>query len=123
MLLDPSVEGDDEDDDPTPSVEKDQVNGSGGLCLTNLRGVRWRIGLGILPSYHSSSVDDFRKAVADSRRKYDLISLFIFFIWDCFVGVYRRRGMGYFRQLNQSFHFSIDEESLLDCSCLMFFVF
>lgn len=70
MSLPPPVDAHYEDDAPAPSVAKGQVNGSSGLCLTNLRGVRWRIGLGILPSSHSSKVDDFRKAVADSRRRY-----------------------------------------------------
>lgn len=36
--------------------------------FANLRGVRWRINLGILPS--SSSIDDIRRVTADSRRRY-----------------------------------------------------
>ncbi|XP_050218023.1 uncharacterized protein LOC126668855 [Mercurialis annua] len=36
----------------------------------NLRGVQWRIDLGILPSSSSSSVDDLRRLTADSRRRY-----------------------------------------------------
>ncbi|GLT28702.1 hypothetical protein SLA2020_036140 [Shorea laevis] len=36
--------------------------------FANLRGVRWRIHLGILPS--SSSIDDLRRVTADSRRRY-----------------------------------------------------
>ncbi|XWS73317.1 hypothetical protein CRYUN_Cryun02cG0118300 [Craigia yunnanensis] len=35
----------------------------------SLRGVRWRINLGILPS-SSSSIDDLRRITADSRRRY-----------------------------------------------------
>ncbi|XP_072979784.1 uncharacterized protein [Typha angustifolia] len=35
-----------------------------------LRGVRWRIDLGILPSTPSASVDDLRRAAADCRRRY-----------------------------------------------------
>ncbi|XAR56071.1 hypothetical protein NMG60_11036378 [Bertholletia excelsa] len=35
----------------------------------HLRGVQWRIDLGILPS-SSSSLDDFRRVTADSRRRY-----------------------------------------------------
>lgn len=35
--------------------------------FANLRGVRWRINLGILPS--SSSIDDIRRVTADSRRR------------------------------------------------------
>ncbi|EEF34579.1 uncharacterized protein LOC8262538 [Ricinus communis] len=36
----------------------------------NLRGVQWRIDLGILPSSSSSTIDDLRKVTADSRRRY-----------------------------------------------------
>ncbi|CAK7345741.1 unnamed protein product [Dovyalis caffra] len=36
----------------------------------NLRGVQWRIDLGILSSPSSSSVDDLRRVTADSRRSY-----------------------------------------------------
>ncbi|KAK1276840.1 hypothetical protein QJS04_geneDACA004102 [Acorus gramineus] len=36
----------------------------------NLRGVRWRIDLGILPSSPSSSIEDLRRVTADSRRRY-----------------------------------------------------
>ncbi|KAJ6354989.1 hypothetical protein OIU77_005564 [Salix suchowensis] len=36
----------------------------------NLRGVQWRIDLGILPSPSSSSVDDLRRVTAESRRRY-----------------------------------------------------
>ncbi|XVE71885.1 hypothetical protein DITRI_Ditri10aG0187700 [Diplodiscus trichospermus] len=38
------------------------------LPFGSLRGVQWRIGLGILPS--SSSIDDLRRVTADSRRRY-----------------------------------------------------
>ncbi|KAK9269362.1 hypothetical protein L1049_001133 [Liquidambar formosana] len=38
--------------------------------FVNLRGVQWRINLGILPSSSSSSVDDLRRVTADSRRRY-----------------------------------------------------
>ncbi|EOA16017.1 hypothetical protein CARUB_v10004141mg [Capsella rubella] len=37
--------------------------------FANLRGVRWRVNLGVLP-FHSSSIDDLRKATAESRRRY-----------------------------------------------------
>ena len=43
----------------------------------NLRGVRWRINLGILPS--SSSIDDIRRVTANFRRRYLLINWFFFF--------------------------------------------
>ncbi|KAJ6363139.1 hypothetical protein OIU78_003341 [Salix suchowensis] len=36
----------------------------------NLRGVQWRIDLGILPCHSSSSVDDLRRVTANSRRRY-----------------------------------------------------
>ncbi|CAF2331164.1 hypothetical protein YC2023_122845 [Brassica napus] len=35
-----------------------------------LRGVRWRINLGILPSSPSSTIDELRRVTADSRRRY-----------------------------------------------------
>ncbi|XP_031501078.1 uncharacterized protein LOC116264809 [Nymphaea colorata] len=38
-------------------------------CLSNLRGVKWRINLGILPSA-SSPIEDLRRAAANSRRRY-----------------------------------------------------
>ncbi|VVA99592.1 unnamed protein product [Arabis nemorensis] len=40
--------------------------------FANLRGVRWRVNLGVLPSW-SSSVDEFRRATADCRRRYALL--------------------------------------------------
>ncbi|KAF2317204.1 hypothetical protein GH714_016631 [Hevea brasiliensis] len=39
-------------------------------CFANLRGVQWRIDLGILPSPSSSTNDDLRRVTADSRRRY-----------------------------------------------------
>lgn len=36
--------------------------------LANLRGVQWRINLGILPSSYSS-IEDLRRVTADSRRR------------------------------------------------------
>ncbi|KAG8651771.1 hypothetical protein MANES_06G020300v8 [Manihot esculenta] len=36
----------------------------------NLRGVQWRIDLGILPSSSSSTIDELRRVAADSRRRY-----------------------------------------------------
>lgn len=35
----------------------------------DLRGVRWRVDLGILPSSPSSSIDDLRWVTANSRRR------------------------------------------------------
>ncbi|KFK29556.1 hypothetical protein AALP_AA7G149200 [Arabis alpina] len=37
--------------------------------FANLRGVRWRVNLGVLP-FQPSSIDDLRKATAESRRRY-----------------------------------------------------
>nr|GMC68536.1 TBC1 domain family member 5 homolog B-like [Ipomoea batatas] len=39
-------------------------------CFRDLRGVRWRIDLGILPSSPSASVIDLRRVTADLRRSY-----------------------------------------------------
>lgn len=36
--------------------------------FANLRGVRWRVNLGVLP-FQSSSIDVLRKATAESRRR------------------------------------------------------
>ncbi|XP_059460073.1 uncharacterized protein LOC132189370 [Corylus avellana] len=38
--------------------------------FSHLRGVQWRINLGILPSSSSSSIDDLRRVTADFRRRY-----------------------------------------------------
>ncbi|PON74158.1 Rab-GTPase-TBC domain containing protein [Parasponia andersonii] len=38
--------------------------------FNGLRSVKWRINLGILPSSSSSSIDDLRRVMADSRRRY-----------------------------------------------------
>ncbi|KAL5974152.1 hypothetical protein ACLOJK_030815 [Asimina triloba] len=46
---------------PQPSVES---------RFPQLRSVRWRINLGVLPSSPASSVDDLRRVTADSRRRY-----------------------------------------------------
>ncbi|RRT53521.1 hypothetical protein B296_00034288, partial [Ensete ventricosum] len=37
--------------------------------FSRLRGVRWRIDLGILPSSPSASIDDLRRVTADTRRR------------------------------------------------------
>lgn len=50
------------------SLSSDSFSLSGNKPkYANLRGVRWRINLGILPS--SSSIDDIRRVTADSRRR------------------------------------------------------
>ncbi|CAA7062433.1 unnamed protein product [Microthlaspi erraticum] len=43
---------------------------SGDHRFDKLRGVRWRINLGILPSSPSSTIDELRRVTADSRRRY-----------------------------------------------------
>ncbi|XP_057778845.1 uncharacterized protein LOC130997525 [Salvia miltiorrhiza] len=53
----------------TEIVETESCSG-GSHLFRNLRGVRWRIDLGILPSYPLASVDDLRRVTADSRRRY-----------------------------------------------------
>lgn len=46
------------------------LNSEDSRRFGNLRGVQWRIDLGILPSSPSSSVDDLRRVTANSRRRY-----------------------------------------------------
>ncbi|KAJ7955835.1 TBC1 domain family member-like protein [Quillaja saponaria] len=38
--------------------------------FSNLRGLQWRINLGVLPTSSSNSIDDLRRVTADSRRRY-----------------------------------------------------
>ena len=52
------------------SNEQEMPAGEGSRNrFENLRGVQWRIDLGILPSHSSSSVDDLRRVTANSRRR------------------------------------------------------
>ncbi|EOA32926.1 hypothetical protein CARUB_v10016252mg [Capsella rubella] len=63
-------------------IEPALPDSSGSLVLSradesdrrfaNLRGVRWRVNLGVLPSF-SSSIDEFRREVATSRRRRSLL--------------------------------------------------
>ncbi|XP_073149350.1 uncharacterized protein [Henckelia pumila] len=54
-----------------PVEISETVSGSGGSRrFVDLRGVQWRVDLGILPSYPSSSIDDLRRVTANSRRRY-----------------------------------------------------
>ncbi|ESQ42682.1 hypothetical protein EUTSA_v10012758mg [Eutrema salsugineum] len=46
------------------------VTPPGDHRFEKLRGVRWRINLGILPSSPSSTIDELRRVTADSRRRY-----------------------------------------------------
>ncbi|TYK08892.1 TBC1 domain family member 5-like protein A [Cucumis melo var. makuwa] len=41
--------------------------------FVDLRGVRWRINLGVLPSSSLASIDDLRRVTADSRRRYAIL--------------------------------------------------
>ncbi|KAB5551984.1 hypothetical protein DKX38_009295 [Salix brachista] len=53
------------------SNEQEMPAGEGSRRrFENLRGVQWRIDLGILPCHSSSSVDDLRRVTANSRRRY-----------------------------------------------------
>ncbi|KAJ0985163.1 hypothetical protein J5N97_003519 [Dioscorea zingiberensis] len=47
----------------------DRISGSQSR-FSGLRGVRWRIALGVLPGAPSASVDELRRVTADSRRRY-----------------------------------------------------
>ncbi|CAN8326532.1 unnamed protein product [Cochlearia groenlandica] len=51
-----------------PSMSE-SIGNESDLRFANLRGVRWRVNLGVLP-FRSSSIDDLRKATAESRRRY-----------------------------------------------------
>ena len=52
------------------SIEQEMPAGEGNRSrFENLRGVQWRIDLGILPCPSSSSVDDLRRVTANSRRR------------------------------------------------------
>lgn len=55
----------------SPEITSDGIDSRRvvGLELANLRGVLWRVYLGILPSSPDSSIEDFRRVTADSRRK------------------------------------------------------
>ncbi|KAI3443421.1 hypothetical protein Pfo_000086 [Paulownia fortunei] len=56
---------------PIDTAELETASCSGGSRrFGNLRGVQWRIDLGILPSSPSESVDDLRRVTANSRRRY-----------------------------------------------------
>ncbi|XP_020580574.1 uncharacterized protein LOC110024761 [Phalaenopsis equestris] len=56
---------------PSPPVSVSPGRNSGeGLRFCSLRGVRWRINLGILPASQSASIEDLRRVAADSRRSY-----------------------------------------------------
>ncbi|KAL0410280.1 UNVERIFIED_CONTAM: TBC1 domain family member 5 [Sesamum latifolium] len=56
---------------PIDTVTLDTASLSEGLRrFADLRGVQWRIDLGILPSSPSASIDDLRRVTANSRRRY-----------------------------------------------------
>ncbi|KAF8102607.1 hypothetical protein N665_0198s0303 [Sinapis alba] len=56
-----------QEEDPCASAS---ASPSGDHRFEKLRGVRWRINLGILPSSPSSTIDELRRVTADSRRRY-----------------------------------------------------
>ncbi|KAL6560145.1 hypothetical protein OROHE_006383 [Orobanche hederae] len=56
---------------PINPANLETASSSGGSRrFGDLRGVQWRIDLGILPSRPSASIDDLRRVTADSRRRY-----------------------------------------------------
>ncbi|KAI4335367.1 hypothetical protein L6164_014017 [Bauhinia variegata] len=56
---------------PSPSPESvSQGSAMENRRFGDLRGLLWRINLGVLPSSASAFIDDLRRAVADSRRRY-----------------------------------------------------
>ncbi|MED6218841.1 hypothetical protein PIB30_030284 [Stylosanthes scabra] len=65
---------------PLPSVSAPpEAEGSGDVSgrsvpqnrrFGDLRGLQWRVDLGVLPSESSTSIDDLRKVTADCRRRY-----------------------------------------------------
>ncbi|KAK4396700.1 TBC1 domain family member 5 [Sesamum angolense] len=62
---------------PIDTVTLDTASLSeGSRRFADLRGVQWRIDLGILPSSPSASVDDLRRVTANSRRRPGLKRLF-----------------------------------------------
>ncbi|MQL79663.1 hypothetical protein Taro_012106 [Colocasia esculenta] len=65
-------------DRPQGSQSSSPPSISGGSCaggsrFSNLRGVRWRRDLGILPSSADASINDHRRVAADSRRRYAVL--------------------------------------------------
>lgn len=52
--------------------------------FVDLRGVRWRINLGVLPSSSLASIDDLRRVTADSRRRFVFAGFSVFFPLVCF---------------------------------------
>ncbi|KAG0472239.1 hypothetical protein HPP92_016785 [Vanilla planifolia] len=57
-------------DHPSPESSSSGRNSFGRARFSNVRGVRWRINLGVLPSSPSASIGDLRRVTADSRRSY-----------------------------------------------------
>ncbi|XP_047310307.1 uncharacterized protein LOC124913914 [Impatiens glandulifera] len=54
----------------TPSSTTEETFVTDGRRFSHLRGVRWRIDLGILTCSLSASIDDLRRTTAESRRRY-----------------------------------------------------
>lgn len=64
-----------------PEVPGSLLGQSMASKFSHLRGVRWRIELGVLPSSPASTIDDLRRVSADSRRRYSLLRLQLNFFW------------------------------------------
>ncbi|KAL3534876.1 hypothetical protein ACH5RR_003337 [Cinchona calisaya] len=56
--------------EPTETLTETTLVSDRSRRFGDLRGVQWRIDLGILPSSPSSSIDDLRRVTADARRRY-----------------------------------------------------
>ncbi|KAA8522710.1 hypothetical protein F0562_009128 [Nyssa sinensis] len=54
----------------SPSTSVSEISVGENRRFADLRGVQWRIDLGILPSSSTSSIDDLRRVTADFRRRY-----------------------------------------------------
>ncbi|XP_048133379.1 uncharacterized protein LOC115744600 [Rhodamnia argentea] len=53
-----------------PTSRSESEGSSARRRFEGLRGVQWRLDLGVLPAAPSSSIDDLRRATADTRRRY-----------------------------------------------------
>jgi len=53
----------------SPAAEGGRMAEEERRRFANLRSVRWRVDLGILPASPEASVDELRRAAADSRRR------------------------------------------------------
>lgn len=68
--------------EPTGALtETTSMSEEGSRRFADLRGVQWRIDLGILPSSPSASIDDLRRVTADCRRRYNGCFVCDFFLF------------------------------------------